>query len=157
MWESADPTAELVNMEYCILERIGRSRKHGELTQGNMSIGSYFKMDPKSVYHYKKQLIQYGLLAKQFFYIKSAIVDQNKTGKLLHLKRFYHKIKPKQMLIAEQIINVMKERPDCRIEFSELKKIFEEFMQPVSKIIKSPEFRKYIKTELVSKYDYHAV
>ncbi|XP_018568192.1 general transcription factor 3C polypeptide 1 [Anoplophora glabripennis] len=149
IWESADPIAELVNMEYCILERIGRSRRHGELTQGNMSIGSHFKMDPKSVYHYKKQLVQYDLLAKQFFYIKSAVIDQNKTGKLLHLKRFYHKIKPKQLLLAEQIVNVMKERPDCRIEFSELKKIFEEFAQPVAKVIKSPEFRKYIKTELV--------
>lgn len=61
------------------------------------------------------------------------------------------------MLIAEQIINVMKERPDCRIEFSELKKIFEEFMQPISKIIKSPEFRKYVKTELVSKYCYSGI
>ncbi|KAJ8939732.1 hypothetical protein NQ314_011018 [Rhamnusium bicolor] len=52
--EAADPTIELMNLEYCVLERIGRSRKHGELTQGNMSITSHLNMDPKSFFHYKK-------------------------------------------------------------------------------------------------------
>ncbi|KAJ8949184.1 hypothetical protein NQ318_021677 [Aromia moschata] len=129
--ESADPTIELQNLEYCILEIIGRSRKHGELTQGNMSISSHFNMDPKSVFHYKKQLYQNNLLAKQFFYIKSAVTDQNKTGRLLHLKRFYHAMKPKQLLIAERIINILKTKPGYRLEYGELRKIFADNHQSV--------------------------
>ncbi|KAJ8917397.1 hypothetical protein NQ315_002421 [Exocentrus adspersus] len=148
-YESSDPTAELMNMDYCFLERIGRSRKHGELTQGNVAVTNYLKIDPKSSFHYQKQLVQYNLLAKQSFYIKSMLVDQNKTGKLLHLRRFFHKIKPKQMLLAEQIINVIKQRPECRIEVGELRRIFERTGRQANKIMKSPEFRKFAKTTLV--------
>lgn len=149
LMDDADPLLELQNVEYCILERIGRARKLGVLTQGNMSLANQFKMDSKSVFHYKKHMIRHGLIEKQFFYIRSQTTEQNKTGRLLHLKRFYNKIKPKYLLFLEQIVNILKAQPSYRMPSVQLKKHFKEFEQAV-KITKSSGFRKFIKHDCVS-------
>ncbi|KAG5885477.1 hypothetical protein JTB14_005068 [Gonioctena quinquepunctata] len=150
--ELTDPLIEMQNMEYCILERIGRSRKHGLLTQGNMSISSAFKMDPKSVFHYKKQLYNNHLISKHFFYIKSVFTDQNKSGRLLQLKRFHASIKPKSLLVAEKVVDLLKKQPGYRMDKNHLRSYFGTKYGSIGKIFKSPEFRKFVKTDAVYPY-----
>lgn len=150
LMENADPLLELPNIEFCILECIGRSRKHGVLTQGKMSLPNKFKMDSKSVFHYKKHMIRSRLIEKQFFYIRSLATEQNKTGRLLHLRKFYTKFKTKQLVFFEQIVNILKSQPSYRMPTSVLRKNFED-MEHVMKITRSSIFRKFIKFDCVSK------
>lgn len=149
LMDDTDPLLELQNVEYCILERIGRARKIGVLTQGNMSLANQFKMDSKSVFHYRKHMIRHGLIEKQFFYIRSQTTDQNKTGRLLHLKRFYSKIKSKHQVFLEQIVNILKIQPSYRMPTAALRKHLNAF-EHSGKITKSPGFRKFIKNDCVS-------
>lgn len=147
--EDADPLIELQNVEFCILERIGRSRKLGVLTQGSMSISNQFNMESKSVFHYKKHMIRNGLIEKQFFYIRSQTTEQNKTGRLLHLRKFYRKVKSKQLIFLEQIVNILKSQPFYRMPTMLLRKNFENF-ERTTKITNNSDFRKFIKYDCVS-------
>ncbi|XP_056639937.1 general transcription factor 3C polypeptide 1 [Diorhabda sublineata] len=147
--DTADPCIELLNMDYSILERIGRSRKLGELTQGTMSITAAFKIDAKSIFHYKKNLCLNNLISTQMFIIKSALLDHNKTGSLIQLKRFYTNIRSRQSCIADQIINVIKNQPNCRIYSKLLKSLFSDNIQCVNKLLKNPEFKKFVTTKIL--------
>lgn len=149
LMQDVDPLLELQNVEYCVLERIGRSRKIGILTQGNMSLYNQLKMDCTSLFHYRKQLIRYGLIQKQFFYIRSQETEQNKFGGLMHLRKFYTRIKPKQLLILEQMVNILKTQPSHRMPVMEMKKYFQE-CEPIIKISKTLGFRKFIRKDTVS-------
>ncbi|CAG9814775.1 unnamed protein product, partial [Phaedon cochleariae] len=153
--EFPDPQIEMANIQYCILERIGRSRKLGEITQGNMSLTSALKMDSKSVFHYRRQLYLNGHISKQFFYVKSALTDQNKSGKLLHLRRFFNFSKTRYMMVADKAINIMKKQPGCMMEVGKLKRMIESTGSLVGKLFKTAEFRKYVKTD--SFYPYRFV
>uniref|UniRef100_A0A6P7FFU9 General transcription factor 3C polypeptide 1 n=1 Tax=Diabrotica virgifera virgifera TaxID=50390 RepID=A0A6P7FFU9_DIAVI len=143
-----DPCIDFLNAEYCILERIGRSRRLGELTQGNVSISRAFKMDPKTLFHYKKELYCSDLISKQYFVIKSAVLDQNKSGSLLHLRRFYSSVRSRTSCVANQIINVLKSQPGYKISSRKLSTIFADNIQPVRKLLKSPEFKKFVKLKI---------
>lgn len=145
-----DPLIAFLNTEYCMLERVGRSRKLGELTQGRMSIGSAFNMDPKSVYHYKKALYNSELISKQFFYIKSPLYDQNKTCSLLQLRRFYTNIRSHQSYMASEIINILKRQPGYRIESKHLREIYSDRFSSIGKLLKNAEFRKLVKLKVSS-------
>lgn len=147
--EDADPLLDLQNVEYCMLERIGRARKFGVLTQGNMSLGNQFQMDAKTVFHYRKHMLKYGLIEKQFFYIRSVTNEHNKTGRLLHLRKFFNRVKSNYLLFLEQIVNILKSQPNYRMPTLLLKKNFTEFEQ-AAKITKSSGFRRFIKYDCVS-------
>jgi general transcription factor 3C polypeptide 1 len=62
----ADPllAETLTAMQYCILERVGRSREHGEVTQGKMSL-QFMKENPKTLFYHRKNLLKHGLIKKQ--------------------------------------------------------------------------------------------
>ncbi|XP_074040495.1 general transcription factor 3C polypeptide 1 isoform X2 [Leptinotarsa decemlineata] len=150
--ELSDPCIEMQSVEYCILERIGRSRRLGELTQGNMSISSFFKMDPKSVFHYKKVIYSNNLISKQFFYIKSVVTDQNKIGRLLQLRRFHTPIKLKPLVVTEKVVDMLRKQPGYRMDVNELREIFGSNYTAMLKIFKSSEFRKFVKTDAVYNY-----
>lgn len=47
MGETANPVIDLNIVQYCFLERVGRSRYHGEVTQGKVS--SKFKINLKNL------------------------------------------------------------------------------------------------------------
>lgn len=149
--EDADPLLELQNVEYSILERIGRSRKMGILTLGNMSLYNQFNMDAKSVFHYKKHMLRHGLIQKQYFFIRSSTTDQNKVGTLLQLNKFFRKVKPTQLVFCEQIVNLLKSQPSYRMPVMQLRNYFQDF-DNISKITKSSGFRKIIKNDTVSIY-----
>lgn len=149
MLDNTDPLIELQNIEYCILERIGQSRKLGTLTQGKTSLANQFKMDPKSIFHYEKQMTKYGLLKKQFFCIRSQDTEINKMGMLIHLRRFFSRVKQKQELVIEQMVDILKTQPHYRMPTVLMKDKLENF-QPINRIAKSKIFRKCIKLVSVS-------
>ncbi|CAG2061205.1 unnamed protein product [Timema podura] len=64
MSKSASPLLELTLMQYCLLERVGRSRYMGEVTQGKVSL-QLMGEDPKSLFYYRLQLLKHKLVVKQ--------------------------------------------------------------------------------------------
>lgn len=151
--DEEDPLIELQLIEYCVLERIGRSRKTGEITQGHFSINSAFKIDAGSSFHYQKALIQNRYIKKQKFFLKMAISEQYRTGNLVLLTRFYRRVKSMQLLIAERIVNTLRSKPNFRMPMTELRTMFP-FFEPTMKVLKNPEFRKFIKADVVSSVCY---
>jgi hypothetical protein len=49
---------------YIMLERIGRSREHGDVTQGRHGL-SRLNIQPKSAFYFRKRLLADGLIVKQ--------------------------------------------------------------------------------------------
>ncbi|XP_044744636.1 uncharacterized protein LOC123306619 [Coccinella septempunctata] len=148
--EISDPTIELLDNEYGLLERVGRARGFGELTQGKVSVLNMIK-DSRSIFHVRKSLEGKKLLKKQFFVLRNASSGQNKTGKLLHLPRFYRIQKNKSLLLIEEIVELLRQKPGFSLEFAEFRKYFPR-STGVNKVCKLPEFTKYIKTDIFHPY-----
>lgn len=60
----AEDLETLVINSYVMLERIGRSREHGESTQGKHGL-SRLNIPPKSAFYFRKRLLANGILVKQ--------------------------------------------------------------------------------------------
>jgi hypothetical protein len=138
--EEADPNIDLLDLEYCMLEKIGRSRDQGEITQGRMSLVN----DNKKVYHHRKVLTQHFLIVHQNFCLKSLALQQNISGGLVHLSRFYNKRKTKHIVIMERIANLLRTKPNYQVELSEFRKIFGRNVS-IIKLVKTADFRKFFK------------
>jgi general transcription factor 3C polypeptide 1 len=61
---NVNPGLELTITQYCVLERIGRSRYMGEVTQGKVSLQLVME-DPKALFYQRKFLIKQKLIVKQ--------------------------------------------------------------------------------------------
>lgn len=142
----ADPKLELTPAQYCLLERIGRSREHGEITQGKVSL-QIISRDPKILFYNRKILLENKLISKQAFYVKTNPAHQT-TGSLLHLNRFYNEKKTKTQIMTEQIVEVLREKPLHRMEYMEAKLVFGH-TQALRKLFKMPEFQKFVRTDVV--------
>lgn len=59
-----NPNLELTVMQYIVLERVGRSRYHGEITQGQDSLQAVGE-DAKSLFYLRKLLHKQRLITKQ--------------------------------------------------------------------------------------------
>nr|XP_008195802.1 PREDICTED: uncharacterized protein LOC100142360 isoform X1 [Tribolium castaneum] len=138
--EEADPNIELLDFEYCILEKIGRSRDQGEVTQGKIPLVN----DSKRVYHTRKVLLNYSLIVHQNFFLKSLSLNQNISGGLVHLKRFYSKRKTKYIVIMERIANILRNRPNHQIDLVEFRQIFGRNVSMI-KLVKTADFRRFFK------------
>lgn len=76
-----DPNYELIPLQYCILERIGRSRRQGE---NNLQL---FCKDAQQMFYIKKMLIRNGLVRRQ-------PTNNNKNaGGAYTISRFYNESK----------------------------------------------------------------
>ncbi|KAJ8301380.1 hypothetical protein KUTeg_020367 [Tegillarca granosa] len=73
-----DPSVEWSPDVYCILERIGRSRYHGEVSRGYNSLGA-FKLDPKTMFYRTILLVKAGIIKKQH-------IDEKSMKKLMKYK-----------------------------------------------------------------------
>lgn len=62
---AVDPCLEITAIRYCILERIGRSRYLGEVTQGKVSLLQEVERDAKLLFYNRKFLTTFGLVTKQ--------------------------------------------------------------------------------------------
>ncbi len=57
-------------MQWCILERVGRARRLGEITQGRASL-QFTGESAKTLFYYRKELMSLALLRKQVHYQKT--------------------------------------------------------------------------------------
>lgn len=113
-----NPVTELGVIQYCILERIARSRYEGEVTQGKRGL-QVVTDDPKMLYYFRKLLLKNKLVQKQVFYMK--VSKQTSTGSLIHLPRFYSEIKHRDNTGALKLINYLQDAPMKCIAFRTLK------------------------------------
>jgi hypothetical protein len=81
MGYNVNPGLELTIMHYCVLERIGRSRYMGEVTQGKVSL-QLLGEDPKALFYHRKFLIKHKLIVKQVWNITAYI-------KIVKVKLFF--------------------------------------------------------------------
>ena len=146
MGDEVSPILELNVTQYCFLERVGRSRYHGEVTQGKLSL-SALKEDPKSLFYHRKFLLRYKLITKQIHHQKSGSNSSN--GSLLHLPRFFVERKPKIIFLAEEVIKILKSKPNCVAEYDEIKRKLQ-IENAIKKLFKTSFFQKVVKTDIVS-------
>ncbi|XP_043286772.1 general transcription factor 3C polypeptide 1 [Venturia canescens] len=145
MDKSVSPILELTVIQYCFLERVGRSRYHGEVTHGKLSLG-LLKEDPSSLFYHRKFLLRHKLVTKQPHHQKSN--GQGYSGSLLHLPRFYVERKPKVIFLAEKVIEILKSRPNQVAEYAEIKKELG-INNSIKKLFKTSFFQKVVKTDLL--------
>ncbi|XP_035208815.1 general transcription factor 3C polypeptide 1-like [Stegodyphus dumicola] len=143
-----NPLVDLSLEEYCFLERIGRSRYLGEVTQG---VGGLLALNArfcKQLHYHRKKLTMKGLVTKQLHYMRNrkgiAI-----TGSLFHLTRFYVQRKTKMEFLMKCMCDLLKSKPGnrevCKILRQELgvkegtfKKLFYRAFQKCVKIVHLP-------------------
>nr|CAD7262279.1 unnamed protein product [Timema shepardi] len=145
MSKSASPLLELTLMQYCLLERVGRSRYMGEVTQGKVSL-QLMGEDPKSLFYYRLQLLKHKLVVKQVHHQKSGV--HNCSGSLLHLPRFHVERKPKALFLTERVIQILKERPNYIAEYEEIRQELG-LAHSLKKLFKTFDFQRYVKTDIV--------
>ncbi|XP_076636938.1 general transcription factor 3C polypeptide 1 [Colletes latitarsis] len=144
MGVEVSPTLELNVIQYCFLERVGRSRYHGEITQGKLSLNA-LKEDPKSLFYHRKLLLRHKLITKQIHHQKSGSHSCN--GSLLHLPRFFIERKPKAIFLAEEVIKILKSKPNCVAEYDEIKRKLQ-IENAIRKLFKTSFFQKVVKTDI---------
>ncbi|XP_011143807.1 general transcription factor 3C polypeptide 1 [Harpegnathos saltator] len=148
MDSNVSPTLELTIMHYCFLERVGRSRYHGEVTQGKLSL-SALNEDPKSLFYHRKFLLQHKLITKQVHHQKSS--GHYGNGSLLHLPRFYVERKPKVTYLAEQVLEILRSKKNGVAEYDEIKKKLG-IENSIKKLFKTSFFQKIVKTDICVPY-----
>jgi len=87
-----NPGLELTIIQYCVLERIGRSRYMGEVTQGKVSL-QLLGEDPKALFYHRKFLIKHKLIAKQVWNITAHIMIVKAKSSFFYAFRMYNKVK----------------------------------------------------------------
>ncbi|KAL1502835.1 hypothetical protein ABEB36_007921 [Hypothenemus hampei] len=135
-----DPNYELGQIDYCLLEKIGRARDLGEITFGPTALSSGFHIDAKSVYHYCKKLCKENLVARQGCILSSSI--ETRSGKRINLKRFFSKKKSKHLFMMDTIMNYLKKYPEYTAPYSTVQALFNQ--NAWSKLLKTSEFTKYL-------------
>ncbi|KAF5280382.1 hypothetical protein FQR65_LT03191 [Abscondita terminalis] len=142
---TTDPLIEFTSMQYCLLERIARSRFLGEITQGKVSLNVMSK-DPKVIFYNRKILAEHNLITKQPFNIKTSNVS-HLSGTLFHIVRFYKEQKTKTIRMTQQIVEFLRNKPNYRSAYSEVKKTFGH-VNILKKLFKLQEFQKYVRTDV---------
>ncbi|XP_033321902.2 general transcription factor 3C polypeptide 1 [Megalopta genalis] len=148
MGEEVSPLIDLNVIQYCFLERVGRSRYHGEVTQGKLSL-SALKEDPKSLFYHRKLLLRHKLITKQIHHQKSG--GHSCNGSLLHLTRFFVERKPKAIFLAEEVIKILQSKPNCVADYDEIKRKLR-IENAIKKLFKTSFFQKIVKTDIIVPY-----
>ncbi|XP_077271220.1 general transcription factor 3C polypeptide 1 isoform X1 [Temnothorax americanus] len=142
------PTLELALVRYCFLERVGRARYHGEVTQGKPGL-SALKEDPKSLFYHRKFLLHHKLITKQVHHQRSG--RHCGSGSLLHLPRFYVERKPKMIYLAKQVLDILRSKENGVAEYDEIKKKLG-IENSIRKLFKTAFFQKIVKTDICVPY-----
>ncbi|XP_037803043.1 general transcription factor 3C polypeptide 1-like [Penaeus monodon] len=138
-----DKFYDLTLTQYIILERIGRSRRMGEITQGKISLAAMGD-NPKSMFYHRKRLLKLNLITKQPHQQKGN-KGQTYNGSLLHLTRFYVERRSKFIMMIQRAVEILKLKPGYCAPYTAVK---EEMGMPETscrKLFKSTEFQRYIK------------
>ncbi|XP_011313927.1 general transcription factor 3C polypeptide 1 [Fopius arisanus] len=150
MGDTASPTLELTIVQYCFLERVGRSRYHGEVTQGKRSL-SILGEESKSLFYHRKFLSKHKMITKQTHYQKSASAGHGSSGTLVHLPRFFVERKPKMIYLAESIVEILRTRDNYIADYSEIKKKLQ-LDRTIKNLFKLAIFQKIVRTDLLVPY-----
>lgn len=148
MGVDVSPTLELTIMHYCFLERVGRARYHGEVTQGKLSLAA-LKEDPKTLFYHRKFLLHHKLITKQIHHQKSS--GHCGSGSLLHLPRFYVERKPKMIYLAEQVLDILRSKENGVAEYDEIRRKLG-IDNSIKKLFKTSFFQKIVKTDICVPY-----
>lgn len=151
LFDEYNANVKLSEQEYCLLERIGRSRKLGEATTGKLSMQTLCK-DPKTLFYYRKVLVKEKLIQKQNLNMRCNF--QNVINGLYHLTRFYNEYKTNKQILIEQFIEILRKKEKFRMEYAELRFLYAKIWEKmhIQKILKSIESRQYIQSKLVSEF-----
>lgn len=145
---TTSPPNQLMIIQYCILERVGRARYNGEITVGKYSLLEIVR-DSNILHYHRKQLLNLKLIVKQAYHQK--VNDQNTSGSLVHLPRFYVEMKPKPMILTEKVVEILKNKQNCMAEYDEIKaELGLKMKDTVKKLLKTSDFQKFVNTDLVS-------
>ncbi|XP_077131406.1 general transcription factor 3C polypeptide 1 isoform X2 [Ranitomeya variabilis] len=106
-WE-ADPSLELPDSSYCILEKVGRSRWQGEIQK---DLQGLFKVDAGKIHYLRRVLDKNGLITMQTYVIKLTGGSQQHSLLLL-LKRFHVDRRNKYDLLSERVSQILSECPN---------------------------------------------
>ncbi|GFS98716.1 general transcription factor 3C polypeptide 1, partial [Nephila pilipes] len=113
-----NPLIDLSLEAYCLLERIGRSRYLGEVTQGEGGLLALKAGFCKQLHYYRKKLTMKGLITKQNHYMKNK-KGTTCTGSLFHLTRFYVQRRTKMASWMKRLCDILKDKPlnreACRV------------------------------------------
>ncbi|XP_048521695.1 general transcription factor 3C polypeptide 1 [Dendroctonus ponderosae] len=147
--DMCDPNCELMPIEYCILERIGRARELGEMSAGTTALSTCFGMDQKSIHHYIKKLNKQNLVTRQIC-LFSVDCEHSRMGRLIQLRRFHSKKKSKQQIMIERAVNYLKKCADFKTPYADIKSLFEP--GELVKQFKQTEIDHYINLNLTVPY-----
>lgn len=96
----------------------------------------------------RKKLLRNRLIVCQLF--TQNIDGTNIAGQLVHLPRFFAQFKPRNIIIMEKIINILKSKPNCMAEYQEVKSHFEDSLQRcLTRLFKTPFFHQFVLTDTV--------
>jgi hypothetical protein len=89
-----------------MLERIGRSRQHGEVTVGKRSLNIELNISLKTALSCCLDLLKSNLITKQ----PMLMITSNRTvlGDLLHLPRFFCYKEQKLLELMRQLLQILK-------------------------------------------------
>ena len=140
--DRSDIVDGLVITSYIVLERIGRSRDLGEVTQGKHGL-SRLNIPPKSAFYYRKRLLEDRFIIKQP--ISMRINNRNVLGTLLHLPRFYNQRLPKLLVLIKRIVEILKDaEPSHMLDYPTLKARLNTSIM-LKKIFATNELKRYVK------------
>lgn len=138
-----DPNLELNELQYYILERIGRSRKAGLPSQGSNSL-QLFSQDWKVLFYNRKALQQNRLVLRQLFWSETAQCDT-----LFHLSRFFNEIQSRSTKMISLFVEYLKTKPGYRMDYAEMRKVFG-YRDYVKKLLRMKKFQQFIRSDVVS-------
>merc|ERR1719233_1340380 len=144
--EDWDPlhVAGVTATQWAILERVGRARYQGEVTQGKLSL-QFMRENPKTLFYHRKALVTKGLIMKQVHHQKSR--GQNFQGTLFHLPRFFVERKPKALILVRNAIQFLKTQEDGIASYEDVRNHLN-LGNSVKKLFKTHEFQKFMKGDV---------
>ncbi|XP_050686374.1 general transcription factor 3C polypeptide 1-like isoform X2 [Eriocheir sinensis] len=138
-----DKFYDLTISQYVILERIGRSRWMGEITQGKVSLASMGE-NPKTMFYHRKRLLKLNLITKQPHQQKG-IKGQTNNGSLLHLTRFYVERHSKFIMMIQRAVELLMSKPNHCAPYSQVKEEMGIPEPSCRKLFKSTEFQRLVR------------
>lgn len=103
---SSTSLESLSTESYIMLERIGRSREHGEVTIGKHALNYQLGLTPQSALSFCLDLLNSGLITQQAMLMK--VNTRTLIGELLHLPRFFFCKEQNLLQLMRQLIQVLK-------------------------------------------------
>ncbi|XP_033644822.1 general transcription factor 3C polypeptide 1-like isoform X1 [Asterias rubens] len=142
MGSTGDPSVELPDLNYCLLEFIGRQRHHG-ISQ--VELGKAFNISAVTIFHYGKDLKYNNFIDKQSCWCETSKRTLNFTMLMLHRFSSLAKYitKGRYPMLASHITDFLETRPKKTAKVQVIKDLVKKkFSSWASKKDISPTFKK---------------